>query len=149
MAEGGQADGTPWERADLSLEQIENDRWGDAPPGATRLVASVHALRRVPIGALNVEDLRLLIGQHTGLQVLLPQALALLERDPLVEGDLYPGDLLSAALHVPAPYWEAHKAERVRMRSVAEQAVAALTEPADPVDAELLARTRAFVTASS
>jgi hypothetical protein len=35
------------------------------------------------------------------------------------------------------------------MRSVAEQAVAALAEPADPVEAELLARTRAFVDAAS
>lgn len=74
----------------LSLEQIQNDPWGDAPAGATRLVATMHALRRVPLDALTVEDLRLLIGQHTSLTVLVPRALDSLESDPLIEGDVYP-----------------------------------------------------------
>jgi hypothetical protein len=130
--------------ADLSLEQIEGDPWGDAEPGATRLIAAVHALRRVPVAALTVEDLRLLIGQRTGLDVLLPLALGYLDGDPLVEGDLYPGDLLSAVLQVPAEFWADHPAQLSRMRAVAERAVAALASPADPVDAELLARAQAF-----
>src|SRR5690242_9126820 len=44
-----------------SLEQIDDTPWGDPPAGATRLVAAVHRLRRVPIGRLDTEALRLLI----------------------------------------------------------------------------------------
>jgi hypothetical protein len=91
-----------------------------------------------------VEDLRLLIGQRAGLPVVLPLALGYLERDPLIEGDLYPGDLLSAVLQVPAGFWADHPAERARMGVVAERAAVALAQPADSVDAELLARTQAF-----
>ncbi len=132
----------------LSLEQIENDPWGDAPTGATRLVATTHVLRRVPLGALTVEDLRLLIGQHTSLTVLVPRALDSLESDPLIEGDLYPGDLLSAVLQVPADYWTGHARESTRMRAVARRAVTALTPPTDSIDDELLTRARTFLTDS-
>ncbi|MER7674664.1 contact-dependent growth inhibition system immunity protein [Kitasatospora sp. NPDC096128] len=46
---------------DRSLEELERDRW-PAPSGdVTRLAATVHVLRRKPIGELTVEDLRLLV----------------------------------------------------------------------------------------
>jgi len=35
-----------------------------------------------------------MIGQEIGLDYLMPLALTELEKDPMVEGDLYPGDLL-------------------------------------------------------
>jgi hypothetical protein len=81
-----------------SLEDIEGSDWGDAPPDATRLIATVYALRRRPITELTVEDLRILLGQGVGVAVLLPIAIDRLESDPLAEGDFYPGDLLVAAL---------------------------------------------------
>jgi hypothetical protein len=93
-----------------SLEQIEGDSWGDPPPGATALIATVHELRRKPVGALSAEDLRVLIGQKLGLDVLVPCALARLEREPLLEGDYYPGDVLVAVLGVPSSYWLANPA---------------------------------------
>jgi hypothetical protein len=79
-----------------SLEQPERDRWGDAPEGASYLVRTVHALRARPLDSLDVEDLRILIGQEIGLDHLMPLALRTLETDPLAEGDFYPGDLLAA-----------------------------------------------------
>lgn len=144
----GRFDGPQPGLTSLSLEQIENDPWGDAPTGATRVVVTTHALRRVPLAALTVEDLRLLIGQHTALTVLVPLALDSLEKDPLIEGDLYPGDLLSAVLQVPADYWTGHDRESTRMRAVAQRAVAALAPPTDSVDDELVTRARAFLTDS-
>jgi len=102
-----------------SLEQIENHAWGGASADASRLVDTVHRLRRKPVGALDVEDLRVLIGQQVGVAVLVPLALEVLERDPLAEGDYYPGDLLSAVLRgVPAEYWAGHPAERERLAGV-------------------------------
>jgi hypothetical protein len=102
-----------------SLEEVEANRWGDAPEGASRLVKTVHELRRRPVGALGVEDLRLLVSQDVGRDTVVPIALAVVERDPLAEGDFYPGDLLSALLRrVPAEYWRAHPDLAARLRAV-------------------------------
>ncbi|MET9917426.1 contact-dependent growth inhibition system immunity protein [Streptomyces sp. NPDC006435] len=42
--------------------------------------------------------MRLLIGQDIGLPYLLPLALGVLRENPMAEGDMYEGDLLSAVL---------------------------------------------------
>jgi hypothetical protein len=89
----------------LSLEQIEDDHWGDPPEDATTLIRTVHRLRCKPISEMDAEDLRVMLGQQEGTEVLLPRALARLEHDPLAEGDLYPGDLLVMVLRLPQSYW--------------------------------------------
>jgi hypothetical protein len=103
-----------------SLEQIEGDFWGDPPADATRLTATVHALRQRPVGQLGTEGLRVLIAQQVGLDVVVPLALARLEHDPLAEGDFYPGDLLVAVLRVPQAYWRSHSDEAARLRTIAD-----------------------------
>jgi hypothetical protein len=104
---------------DSSLEQLEGDIWGDPAPGATDLVTTVHRLRRKPVGALTAEDLRMLVAQQVGLDVLVPRALTRLERDPLLEGDYYPGDVLVATLKVPVSYWSTHPDQLARLDAVA------------------------------
>ncbi|MER5753740.1 contact-dependent growth inhibition system immunity protein [Streptomyces sp. NPDC002088] len=91
---------------DRSLEELERDRWPTPSAEASRLVATVHALRRRPIGELTVEDMRLLIGQDVGLAYLLPLALEVLRDDPMAEGDMYEGDLLSAVLTRSPAVWK-------------------------------------------
>lgn len=104
----------------LSLEAIEGDRWTDPPAGATRLTATVHAVRRRPVSALGPEDLRLLIRQNIGLPHLLPHAVDVLRADPLVGGDLFEGDLLSAVLTRDHTAWAgAPQAARALRRIVA------------------------------
>jgi hypothetical protein len=110
------------DRGPLSLEQIEDDAWGDPPPGATRLVRTAHELRRKPIATLTPNDLRLLIGQQIGVDVLLPRALALLAGDPLVDGDFYPGDLLVAVMRLPSKYWAGHPGQATALRKIAQAA---------------------------
>ncbi|MGV9313610.1 contact-dependent growth inhibition system immunity protein [Streptomyces sp. NPDC003691] len=90
---------------DRSLEDLERDRWPDPSGTETRLMATVRELRRKPLAALTVEDLRLLIGQDLGLAHLLPMAVDVLRTDPLAEGDLYEGDLLAAVLTRSAEVW--------------------------------------------
>ncbi|WP_410587156.1 contact-dependent growth inhibition system immunity protein [Amycolatopsis sp. lyj-23] len=102
----------------FSLEQIENRRWGNPPADATRLIKIVYELRHKPIGAIDVEDLRILLLQQESLAVLVPIALNHLEQNPLAEGDLYPGDLLTAVLKVPEPYWQQHPDQRSRASAV-------------------------------
>lgn len=104
-----------------SLEEIENDRWGDPPADATRLISAAYALRTRPVGALDAEGLRLLISQQIGQHTLIPLAIDQVERNPLAEGDFYPGDLLDALMRrVPESYWQAHEDQRARVRAVAE-----------------------------
>ncbi|SNY04724.1 contact-dependent growth inhibition system immunity protein [Paractinoplanes atraurantiacus] len=103
-----------------SLEEIEGKAWGEPPADASRLMTTVYALRRQPVGTLGVEGLRVLIGQKEGLETLVPLALDELERDPLAEGDFYPGDLLAAVVRVPHSYWQGHAEQAARLRGVAE-----------------------------
>ncbi|GGK95996.1 contact-dependent growth inhibition system immunity protein [Mangrovihabitans endophyticus] len=104
-----------------TLEEIEDDYWGEPPTDATRLISTAYALHKQPIGALGVEGLRLLISQQIGLEALVPVALDQIERDPLAEGDFYPGDLLDALMRrVPESHWQAHEDQRARVRTVAE-----------------------------
>ncbi|MFI6899568.1 contact-dependent growth inhibition system immunity protein [Streptomyces sp. NPDC050256] len=91
-----------------SLEELEGDRWPEPPADATYLIATVHALRRRPVGALSVEDLRLLVGQDVGLPVLLALAVEVLRDNPLAEGDMYEGDLLRAVLSRSPAVWNAY-----------------------------------------
>lgn len=117
-------------RDDLSLQEIENEDWGDPETGETDLVSNVLRLRRAPLRELDTEGLRELILQQVSLEILMPRALPVLERDPRAAGDLYPGDLLSAVLLAKRGFWPAHPdlAERV------EGIIAELDNSPDEVD---------------
>ena len=80
------------------------------------LVATCHRLRKKPLAEFTVEDLRIMIGQAIGLPFLIPIALEVVEREPLAEGDYYPGDLLKSLLGVDGAFWrrEARWADRLR-----------------------------------
>jgi len=105
-----------------TLEQLETDPW-PAPNGdESFLVQRCHALRRVPIEALSPEDLRILLSQDIGTIHLLSVALEVLERNPLIECDHYPGDLLAAALGVDRSIWPVHRDWLGRLRAIAMSA---------------------------
>jgi contact-dependent growth inhibition (CDI) system CdiI-like immunity protein len=102
----------------LTLEQIEDRRWGNPPADATRLIKTVYELRHKPIGSMDVEDLRVLLLQQESVDVLVPVALNHLEQNPLAEGDFYPGDLLTAVLKIPQAYWQHHPDQDRRTSAV-------------------------------
>ena len=87
---------TPFDTS-LSLEQLEGS-WGDIETAPTSLVRRCITASKVPLRDLTSEHLRLLIGQEFSLNYLLPLALPLLEKSPLLAGDLYEGDLLNSVL---------------------------------------------------
>ncbi|MER6400865.1 contact-dependent growth inhibition system immunity protein [Kitasatospora sp. NPDC001603] len=101
----------------------ENGRGPGLPVGATRLVATAHALRRKPVGELTVEDLRLLIRQDVRLLHLPPRALDVLRDDPMVAGDLYEGDLLHAVLTRSPDVWSRQPALGHRLRQILAESV--------------------------
>jgi hypothetical protein len=105
-------------RDDLSVEQIEDDYWGDSPADSTYLIRTIHEVRRKPIGLLSAEDLRIMLGQEVGVDILVPRALARLEENPLLEGDFYPGDVLVSVVRLPEAYWRTHPDELSRIKRV-------------------------------
>jgi hypothetical protein len=123
-----------------TLDELDPPAWGDADHNAG-VVGTCHRLRKKPLDAYSVEDLRIMIGQNIGVQFLLPLAVAILECEPLVKGDLYAGDLLAVTLAVPDAHWSAAP----HLRSWLSEALVRVTDPPNSLRAAieefLLART--------
>jgi hypothetical protein len=100
-----------------SLQEIEQHDWGE-PPCDSYLVTTCHRLRRKPLNEFTVEDLRIMIGQRIALPILVPLAVAWLEREPLAAGDYYAGDLLAAVTAVGDEFWATHPDSRQRVRCI-------------------------------
>ncbi|WP_432072390.1 contact-dependent growth inhibition system immunity protein [Streptomyces wuyuanensis] len=127
----------------LSLEELEGQRWPEPSPDATGLVRAVHALRARPIGSLTVEELRRLIGQNVGLPYLLPLALEIL-RDTApaqADGGFYDDDLLSAVLTVDPATWTRTPQFAQELKSI----LAALTDLSPYIESDI----QAFLQATS
>jgi len=104
-----------------SLQELEGCDWGE-PTYHSYLVTTIHRLRRLPLKDFSAEDLRLGIGQNVGLPFLMPLAVEWLEREPLAEGDYFPGDLLTAVLWIDGSFWPGHPDLLRRIREVLVQA---------------------------
>jgi CDI immunity proteins len=89
----------------LSLEVLEKDYWTQPEEWYSFLEKACHTYRKIPLGQLTIEQLRLLIGQKIGLHYLLPIAFEKLKANILAEGDLYEGDLLDNILKLDNAYW--------------------------------------------
>ncbi|MCH5688927.1 contact-dependent growth inhibition system immunity protein [Niabella sp. W65] len=87
-----------------SIEELECDIWKDTEY-PTELIRRSYELRKVPITNLDIDDLRLLIGQQIGLKYIVPLALRALSKDILAEGNYYPGDLLKSVLEILKTFW--------------------------------------------
>jgi hypothetical protein len=70
---------------------LEKKDFGMPPEDSTPFFKSAYLLRYKPIGDLDDEDLRLLIGQDQGLLYLLPLAIERLKKNPLAEGRFFYG----------------------------------------------------------
>lgn len=128
----------------MTLEQLEGVVWGK-PTFDSYLVTTCHRLRTKPLDEFSVEDLRIMIGQEIGLPHLVPLAVAVLEREPVAEGDYYPGDLLASV--IGAVEWlQANPEWLARVIQVTERASAEFVPEADKDLrqrlAEFLARVR-------
>jgi hypothetical protein len=114
-----------------TLEELEGVRWGE-PEFESHLVVTCHRLRKKPVDAFSIEDLRIIIGQNIGLPHLLPCAATVLEANPLAQGDFYPGDLLSAVLHADQSVLRQRPELMRRIIAIIDHAVKLLTAEGDP-----------------
>ncbi|MET7386919.1 contact-dependent growth inhibition system immunity protein [Streptomyces sp. NPDC005529] len=103
---------------DRTLDEVDPPRWPAPDADATRLVSTVHALRRVKLGDLSPGDLRMLVAQRVALHCTLPLAALLLLEEPLLDATFYPGDLLLTAVGVPDSSWALLPDLRERLSSV-------------------------------
>ncbi len=90
-----------------SLQELENDDWGD-PHGPTGMVIRCMRLRRVPVRDLTADDCRLLLGQEIGVRFVLPVALDYLFKNPLESGIGDTGALMRRVLELPTAFWQNH-----------------------------------------
>ena len=106
-----------------SLQELDGDDWGE-PTLDSHLVATCHRLRFKPINEFRVEDLRIMVGQSIGLEVLVPVAIEVLEINLFAEGDFYPGDLLETLISAPQPqFWREHSGLARRLDAVLRRAM--------------------------
>ena len=92
-----------------TIEELENQNFGNPGEAPTNMVKRCLELCRVPIGEFTVEDLRLMIEQNFSLRYLIPLAIEQLSKDIFVEGDYFPGDLLKNLLSVDKIFWQDNK----------------------------------------
>ncbi|MEO9801911.1 MAG: contact-dependent growth inhibition system immunity protein [Reichenbachiella sp.] len=100
-----------------NLESLEKDSWRPTPKEESYLVITMHELRKKQLNDFTIEDLRIMIGQNIGLPFLVPLAIEQLEKNILVEGDFYEGDLLKNVLGSDPEYW---KSEKTNWQTVTE-----------------------------
>ncbi|MEU9002471.1 contact-dependent growth inhibition system immunity protein [Streptomyces sp. NPDC048551] len=81
---------------------------------------------------MTVADLRVLIRQDVGLAHVLPLALHVLRENPMAEGDLYEGDLLSAVLTRHPETWKTWPELARDLRLI----VSGLVDPPSPLGQE-------------
>lgn len=79
------------------------------PPYVTPMIERIEAACATPVRDLSVDQIRLLVGQQTGLEFIMPRALYELSKNPLVDASYYQGDLLNACLGVDSEFWMKHE----------------------------------------
>ena len=92
-----------------SLQELENDDWGEPDDAPTGLIKRCLSLRRVPLGELSAEDCRLLLGQKISPLFVVPIALHFLDDFPVIESEPVPTALLETLLKLPSEFWERHQ----------------------------------------
>jgi len=117
--------------ARMSLQELENDDWGDPEPDDTPLVKRCMWLRRKPLGEFDDADLGELIMQRISWPTLVPMALGMLAVDPWLRAALYPGALLATVAGVKSEYWWAHPDQAVALEGIVAKVIGLLND--DPL----------------
>ncbi|WP_298018230.1 contact-dependent growth inhibition system immunity protein [uncultured Parasphingopyxis sp.] len=113
-----------------TLQELEGEDWGDPETAETPMIGRVLALRRKPLHTLSDGEVRLAIGQKVSLPYLLELAIERLRLDPLIEGDYYPGDVLSALVHLDEEDWHGKDDLRAELTKLFRKAMKQSTDDA-------------------
>ena len=93
-----------------TLSDLLHWEWQDEIPyDDSSVVQHMYYLFHTPARRWTVEDYRYLVGQETGLDIILPKVFEILQHDIKVSGGFYDGDLLDNVLQINEDFWEQHK----------------------------------------
>lgn len=104
-----------------TLNQLEGKDWGSAPNNAPPYVKEIYQLRSIPLVRLTAGDLTLLVRQNIGVEYILPLAIELLRKDPLILGRDVCGDLLSSVLRINNKYYNENHLFKQQVKKILEQ----------------------------
>jgi hypothetical protein len=103
-----------------SISELGNWKWKDEIP--TRETHSgtecrFYELHKIPLLKLDLSDIRFLIGQNSGLEYLVPDAIDKLKENIFIEAEYYQGDLFCSLLLInnESNYWNSHKKEKQQL----------------------------------
>ncbi|MBD5159567.1 MAG: hypothetical protein HDT23_04915 [Ruminococcus sp.] len=99
------------ENIDKSIEELETDF-------SSYVSETCRNARKKPITKLSYEEIRLMIGQKIGLKYLLPVAVSILEKNPLIEVTFFKGDLLIQLLRLDIIDWKDNKTDLHKFRKI-------------------------------
>jgi hypothetical protein len=125
--------------------------WKPEPPESvpTGLVGRARTLLETPIAEFSAADIGFLLRQRIGVEILLDRALDLLERDPIVETEYYPGDLLCAVLRILPQHFTINDERVARVASIADKGCAAAAAANDSGQPHLSKQIRAEIESSA
>lgn len=92
----------PWK----SLAELEEEREEEAFSPDPALEKRITKIRMSPLAKCAPEDLLLLARHRVGLVFVVPLAFDKLAEQPFLQAAEFPGDLLTAVLEVPEPFWK-------------------------------------------
>jgi hypothetical protein len=82
----------------FSIEELENDYWGEAPSSSSNIVKKSFSLRKKKIKEFEIDDFRFMLNQNIGVEFIAPVVIKILLNNPFEEGNYFKGDLLKAFL---------------------------------------------------
>uniref|UniRef100_A0AB33J0Q8 Uncharacterized protein n=2 Tax=unclassified Prevotella TaxID=2638335 RepID=A0AB33J0Q8_9BACT len=93
-----------------TISELLKKTWQSTPSAEedSYVERNLYRLYGIKVSELTTEDIRFLINQGVLLEILIPQAFRILEKDLFAEGDFYAGDLLNAVMEVEELFWTHH-----------------------------------------
>jgi CDI immunity proteins len=88
-----------------SINELEGNKSSKRPDFDSYPVQKSYDLLDKKLKFYEPEDLRLMIGQSIGLKYLMPIAIKLIKKNPLIEANFFEGDLLLKVLNVDKSFW--------------------------------------------
>ena len=89
-----------------SINELDGNKSFKHPDFNSYPVQKSYELMDKKLKFFDPEDLRLMIGQNFGLKYLIPIAIKILKKNPLIEANFFEGDLLLKVLNVNNHFWD-------------------------------------------
>ncbi|AOG03953.1 hypothetical protein BSY19_3390 [Bosea sp. RAC05] len=116
----------------LTLEQLTGTDVGSVDEASTNMVGDLIGAWKTPLDQLTGREIRLLISQQDGYPYVLDLVWPMLEDDPLLEAEFYPGDILSSLMRADDTAWRDRPNYKRRLKALYERA---LRRPDDETEA--------------